>query len=177
MKRTRFQSTQCPVARSPDHVGEWWSILILRDAFYGLRRFDDFRRSLGIAPSALTRRLNGLVESESLERRTCREKPLPHDYPLTDRGRDFRPVLLTQMNWSNRHFAKSGASVLLADKTSQQSVRRQLIDAHSSAPISREHVLRPDAGANEVLRRRLDNGRRRRAERDAQLSATSVTLP
>lgn len=178
MKKTRFQSTQCPVARSLDHVGEWWSILILCDAFYGLSRFDDFRKSLGIAPNMLTRRLNGLVESGLLERRIYSEKPLRHDYLLTDRGRDFRPVLLTLMDWGNRHFAKGGASVLLADKASEQPVRLQLIDAHSGAPISRErHVVRPGPAADEALHRRLDSGRRRRAERDAQLPATSVTLP
>lgn len=178
MKKTRFQSTRCPVARSLDHVGEWWNILILRDAFYGLSRFDDFQRSLGIAPNMLTRRLNELVESGLLERRAYSEKPLRHDYLLTECGRDFRPVLLTLMDWGNRHFAKEGTSVFLADKADDSPVELQLIDARSGVPISRErHAVRPGPAADEALHRRLDNGRRRRAERDTNLPSTPVTLP
>ncbi len=61
MERKSFSASQCPVARSLERVGEWWSILILRDAFYGLTRFDEFQKSLEIAPNMLTRRLNSLV--------------------------------------------------------------------------------------------------------------------
>jgi DNA-binding HxlR family transcriptional regulator len=63
MKRTNFGKMQCPVARSLERVGEWWSILIIRDALNGLKRFDEFQRSLDIAPNMLTRRLNALVEA------------------------------------------------------------------------------------------------------------------
>ena len=69
MQRTSFGSMQCPIARSLERVGEWWSILILRDAFQGLTQFDQFQKSLGIAPNMLTRRLNALVETGLLERR------------------------------------------------------------------------------------------------------------
>ncbi|MGH6969013.1 MAG: winged helix-turn-helix transcriptional regulator, partial [Stellaceae bacterium] len=68
MQRTSFGNMQCPIARSLERVGEWWSILILRDAFHGLTRFDQFQKSLDIAPNILTRRLNALVESGLLER-------------------------------------------------------------------------------------------------------------
>lgn len=61
MQRKTFRNLQCPIARSLERVGEWWSILILRDAFYGTKRFDEFQRNLDIAPNMLTRRLNGLV--------------------------------------------------------------------------------------------------------------------
>ena len=86
-------------------MGEWWSILILRDAFAGLTRFDEFQDSLGIAPNMLTRRLNALVEDGLLERRRYSERPPRDEYVLTERGRDFRPVLLAMMAWGNRHFA------------------------------------------------------------------------
>ena len=68
MQRKSLVSDECPIARSLERVGEWWSILIMRDALHGLRRFDEFSRSLGIAPNMLTRRLNGLVEAGMLER-------------------------------------------------------------------------------------------------------------
>ena len=69
MQRKSFGSMTCPIARSLERVGEWWSILILRDAFHGLTRFDQFQKSLDIAPNMLTRRLNALVEAGLLERR------------------------------------------------------------------------------------------------------------
>ena len=88
---------ECPVGRAVETVGEWWSILILRDAFRGLRRFDEFRDSLGIAPTMLTKRLNGLVEAGLLERRKYNEHPPRDEYVLTEKGKDFRPVLLAMM--------------------------------------------------------------------------------
>src|ERR1700736_5180257 len=108
MQRKSYGNMKCPIARSLDRVGEWWSILILRDAFYGLRRFDEFQKSLGVAPNILTRRLNRLVESGLLERRPYSEHPPRDEYVLTERGRDFRPVLLALLAWGNRHFALEG---------------------------------------------------------------------
>ena len=94
MQRKSFGSMTCPIARSLERVGEWWSILILRDAFRGLTRFDQFQKSLDIAPNMLTRRLNALVECGLLERRIYSERPPRHEYVLTERGRDFRPGAL-----------------------------------------------------------------------------------
>ena len=106
---------QCPVARSLERVGEWWSMLIIRDALAGMTRFDEFQSSLGIAPNMLSRRLNALVTAGLLTRRRYQERPARHEYILTDRGRDFRPVLLALQTWGNRHFAPEGASVVLVD--------------------------------------------------------------
>jgi len=75
---------QCPIARSLERVGEWWSILILRDALHGLTRFDEFQKSLGIAPNMLTRRLNALVEGGLLERRRYSERPPRDEYLAMD---------------------------------------------------------------------------------------------
>src|SRR5580658_10196814 len=112
---------QCPIARSLERVGEWWCILILRDAFHGLTRFDQFQKSLEIAPNMLTRRLTTLVESGMLERRRYSEHPPRYEYVLTERGRDFRPVMLALLAWGNRHFAPEGKSVLIVDaKTGEE---------------------------------------------------------
>ena len=91
MRRKSFEGQQCPIARSLERVGEWWSILILRDAFLGATRFEQFQKSLDIAPNMLTRRLNALVEAGLLERRRYSERPPRDEYLLTERGRDFRP--------------------------------------------------------------------------------------
>src|SRR5271154_7411044 len=115
MPSKKINPTQCPVARSLDRIGEWWSILILRDAHYGLTRFDQFQKSLGIAPNMLTRRLNALVETGLLERRRYSEHPPRDEYVLTARGRDFRPVLWALLTWGNTHFAPEGPSVVIVD--------------------------------------------------------------
>src|ERR1700681_4292918 len=115
MQRKRFGDMQCPIARSLARVGEWWSILILRDALHGLTRFDEFQKSLDIGPNMLTRRLKALVEAGLLERRRYSERPPRDEYLLTERGRDFRPVLWSLLAWGNKHFAPEGASVLLVD--------------------------------------------------------------
>src|ERR671926_1039971 len=111
MRRKSFGDSQCPIARGLERVGEWWSILILRDAFYGLTRFDEFQKSLGIAPNMLTRRLNALIEAGLMERRRYSERPPRDEYLPTARGRDFRPVLIALLAWGNKHFAPEGASV------------------------------------------------------------------
>src|ERR1700712_5295658 len=115
MQRKSFETLQCPVARSLERVGEWWSILILRDAFYGLTRFDEFQKSLEIAPNILTRRLTALVESGLLERRRYSERPPRAECVLTARGGDFRPVLQALLAFGNRHFAPEGTSVVYVD--------------------------------------------------------------
>lgn len=113
MQRTSFSTMHCPIARSLERVGEWWSILILRDAMRGMTRFDQFQKSLSIAPNILTRRLNALVEAGLLERRRYNERPPRDDYILTPRGHDFRPVTEALMAWGNRHFAPEGAGIAL----------------------------------------------------------------
>src|ERR1700759_3531845 len=115
MQRKSFGTMPCPIARSLERVGEWGSILILRDAFRGLSRFAQFEASLGIAPNMLTKRLNALVESGLLKKRAYSEHPPRFEYVLTERGRDFRPVLWALLAWGNKHFAPEGASGLLAD--------------------------------------------------------------
>ena len=108
MQRKSFADMTCPIARSLEHVGEWWSMLILRDAFGGTTRFDDFQRSLGIAPNMLARRLAALVDAGLLERRPYSERPPRDEYVLTERGRDFKPVLTALVVFGRKHFAAPG---------------------------------------------------------------------
>jgi DNA-binding HxlR family transcriptional regulator len=131
MQRTSFGSMPCPIARSLENVGEWWSILILRDAFQGLTQFDQFQKSLGIAPNMLTRRLNALVENGLLERRLYNERPPRHEYVLTERGRDFRPVLWALLTWGNKHFFPEGPNVVVVDAETGTPADPVLIDRTS----------------------------------------------
>src|SRR5690242_8421773 len=128
MRHKSFAGMQCPIARSLERIGEWWSILILRDAFLGATRFEQFQKSLDIAPNMLTRRLNALVEAGLLERHRYSERPPRDEYRLTDRGRDFRPVLWALLAWGNRHFAPGGPSVIVVDTETGEPADPVLVD-------------------------------------------------
>ena len=155
MQRTSFGNMTCPIARSLERVGEWWSILILRDALRGTTRFDEFQKSLGIAPNMLTRRLNGLVDADLLERRRYSEHPPRYEYVLTARGRDFRPVLIALLAWGNRHFAPEGASVQLVDARTGEPAEPILVDRVTGRPITEaDHRHAPGPAANAQVRAR-----------------------
>jgi len=156
MRRTSFGNMQCPIARSLERVGEWWSILILRDAFHGLRRFDEFQESLGIAPNMLARRLKALVEAGLLERRRYNDRPPRNEYLLTQTGRDFRPVLWALLAWGNKHFAPEGPSVVVVDSATGVKADPVLVDRNSGRPLV-EPDFRSAAGpaADAQTRRRL----------------------
>lgn len=159
MRRTSFGSMPCPIARSLERVGEWWSILILRDAFAGMTRFDDFQRSLGIAPNTLARRLRDLVEAGLLERRAYSQRPVRHAYELTERGRDFAPVLVAMLAWGNRHFAPEGASVEIVDAVTGEPAEPVLVDRVTGLPLADSRfALAPGPAAGPKLRRRLADG-------------------
>ncbi len=93
----------CPVANGVARIGDAWSLLILRDAIQGLTRFDQFRKSLGIAPTILTRRLAALTDARLLEKRQYSERPPRDEYILTDAGRAFMPILVMIGDWARRH--------------------------------------------------------------------------
>jgi DNA-binding HxlR family transcriptional regulator len=101
-----YDSQVCSAARTLEVVGERWTLLIVRDALLGIRRFEDFQRSLGIARNVLTDRLNRLVEEGVLERRAYSEAR--HEYRLTDSGRDLWPVVHALVTWGDRHHAPDG---------------------------------------------------------------------
>jgi DNA-binding HxlR family transcriptional regulator len=161
MQRKSFDNMPCPIARSLERVGEWWSMLILRDALHGFTRFDEFQRSLGIAPNMLTRRLNALVEAGLLERRRYSEHPPRDEYVPTARGRDFRPVLTMLMAWGNKHFAPEGASVHLIDTRTGAAVDPILVDPATGEQIKApEYVMAAGPAAPERTRRRYAAVRR-----------------
>lgn len=156
MRRTGFGNMQCPIARSLERVGEWWSMLILRDALAGMTRFDQFQKSLGIAPGMLTRRLDALCAAKLLERRRYSAHPPRYEYHLTERGRDFRSVLVAMMAWGNRHFAPEGASVLIVDAVTGAPADPILVDRATGRPLEAPYYrLAPGPAAGKPVRRRL----------------------
>jgi DNA-binding HxlR family transcriptional regulator len=155
MQRKSFGNMQCPIARSLERVGEWWSILILRDALHGLTRFDEFQKSLDIAPNMLTRRLNALVEGGMLKRRRYSDHPPRFDYVLTERGRDFRPVLLAMLAWGNKHFTPEGKAVVIVDSETGAEADPVMVDRTTGRPLTDpDFRSAPGPAADERTRRR-----------------------
>lgn len=105
----------CSIARSLEVIGEWWTPLILRDAMFGITRFDDFETRLGISPATLSRRLDALVDAGVLRRVTYEEARDRHDYHLTEKGRDLWKVLAALREWGDRWIAGPGNEPVLAE--------------------------------------------------------------
>ncbi len=141
-----FRDMECSVARTLDVVGERWALLILRDAFYGVRRFDDFQRDLGIARNVLTDRLAKLVAQGVLERRRYEEHPPRYEYRLTAKGRDLLPVLLAMTRWGDRWTAEDEPPVTLTHTTCGHDTQATMVCSHCREDLTwaelRAHPLR-----------------------------------
>lgn len=108
MRRTRFDEWPCPIARATDLIGDWWTPLVMRDAFFGRRRFDEFQESLGMPRAVLAQRLQRLVDEGMLERRQYGDRPPRHEYVLTDKGRAFWDVLAAMWRWATDYLWPEG---------------------------------------------------------------------
>jgi len=117
MQRTRFEDSICPVARSLDTIGEWWSLLIVRDALNGVRRFSDFQRKLGLARNVLSARLKKLVACGVMEMVPASDGSAYQEYVLTEKGKALMPMLLAMRQWGERYlYAPGEAHSTLIDK-------------------------------------------------------------
>ena len=144
------------MARSIEQTGDGWTQLILRDALLGARRFQDFEARLAIPPNTLTRRLEALVEHGFFERRCYEERPRREEYHLTEKGRDFAPVLLALAAWGNRWLAPRGSILECTDPSTGHTVEPIVIDRRTGRPlVAGEVALRPGPGASITLRKAL----------------------
>lgn len=139
MSRKRFDAMHCSVARTLDQVGDWWSLLIVRDAMLGKRRFAEFEANLGIAKNILSDRLKRLTEDEILERQGEGRRG---EYVLTRKGRDLWPVLEALRLWGDRWVFGAGNEPLVAQERG------------GGARVAR--LLRADADGNVLDGRRLE---------------------
>jgi DNA-binding HxlR family transcriptional regulator len=140
MRRASFEDMQCSVARALEVVGDWWSLLIVRDALFGVSRFEEFQRRLGIARNTLTDRLDWLVEHGVLERVPYQESPLRHDYRLTAKGRDLRRVLTAVREWGDEWVTPPGGPPLVATDGGGDPVELRLVNARTGEPVPFERL-------------------------------------
>jgi len=113
----------CSIARTLEQVGDWWTLLIIREALSGTRRFGEFQSHLGIAPNVLTQRLQDLVHNGILEVTTASENGRALDYRLTDKGRDLFPIIVALAQWGDRHApAPGGPPVVIVDRNHQRPI-------------------------------------------------------
>lgn len=155
MGRTDFSQMRCPVARSMAVLGERWAMLVLREAFYGTTRFDEFERNLGIAPNILSARLKDLTEHGLLEK-----TPGPgarHEYRLTEKGRDFFPAYLALKAWADRWMTgPEGPLVVLEEAATGRLVEAPPVLSSAGAPLRPEDVrVLPGPGAGRATRARF----------------------
>lgn len=152
MRRTSFSEMNCPIAKSLDLIGDWWTLLILRNAFCGMRRFQDFQAHLGISSGTLTSRLQRLTEQQILER-----IPNPHDgrvyeYALSKRGSELFPVLLALTEWGEKWVPHpEGRRIRLLDRRTGEDITgicATTANGQQLVPLTEIQAL-PGPGADE----------------------------
>jgi DNA-binding HxlR family transcriptional regulator len=125
VKRTSFEDAECPIARSLDVIGDWWSLLIIRDALLGVRRFSEFQKSLGLARNILTVRLRTLVEQGILKMAPASDGSAYQEYVPTPKGRGIFPILVALRQWAEEFDEyPEEISTLLVDRDSGRPVKK-----------------------------------------------------
>ena len=148
MRRTRFHRWPCPIARATDLIGDWWTPLVLREAFLGRRRFEEFQRALGVPRAVLAKRLVRLVDDGLMTKRPYAERPVRHEYRLTDKGRAFWDVLAAMWRWgSDWLWDDKGAPVMLIDHETGHEVRPVVVDEHTGKRLDVRRLRVSRAGA------------------------------
>jgi len=136
MRRTRFNRWPCPIARATDLIGDWWTPIILRNIFAGQRRFDQLQVDLGLSRAILTNRLNRLVKEGLLEKVAYSQRPKRYEYKLTEKGRDFWPVLASLWRWGEDWLWKSGQSpVIMVDRDTGAEIKVEVVDANTGVKL------------------------------------------
>jgi DNA-binding HxlR family transcriptional regulator len=160
VERKSFSDMNCSVAQCLEVVGEWWSMLIMRDAFLGVTRFDQFQQRLGISRNVLNQRLSHLVEAGVLTKVPYSDHPLRHDYRLTDKGRDLWPVLTTMRQWGDKYAAPNGPPLEVVHKDCGEPSVAVLTCSACGEPMGPRDVRAvPGRGAVEPLVTTAPSGR------------------
>lgn len=147
-----YEHQVCSIARSLELIGDRWTLLIVRDAFRGVHRFDDFRAGLGLAHNVLSDRLSRLTEAGVFERRRYQERPDRYEYHLARQGKDLWPVLMSLLMWGDRYLAPDGPPLLPLHRNCGGRLTEQLSCADCGAGLGPGDVeLTAGPGATESI--------------------------
>jgi DNA-binding HxlR family transcriptional regulator len=147
VERKSFAGMHCSVAQCLEVVGDWWTPLIIRDVFIGVRRFDEFQQRLGISRNILIQRLTSLVDHGILEKRPYSEHPPRYEYRLTEKGRDLWPVLVAMRQWGDKYAAPDGPPVVMIHKACGNASEAVMTCSSCGEPLSQHDVtVRPGPG-------------------------------
>ncbi|MFJ6088005.1 winged helix-turn-helix transcriptional regulator [Streptomyces sp. NPDC092369] len=153
--RVRLEDRECPLSTTAQHVGEWWTLLILHDAFDGFTRFDQFQENLRISSSMLTSRLKSLVADGLLERRPYQTNPTRYEYVLTEHGRSLRPVIVALAAWGNSRLDPGKRSMILVDRESGEEVEPVVVDRTTGRRVDTDdYVFTYGPAASDAMRAR-----------------------
>jgi len=142
VKRKSHRKARCPVARPLDAIGDWWSLLIVRDAFEGLTRFGEFQKNLGLAKNILSARLKNLVAHGIFEVVPASDGSSHHEYRLTTKGTGLFPVVVALRQWGEDFFfARGEEHVSLVDKRDERPIRRLTVQAHDGRTVGPEETF------------------------------------
>jgi len=156
MQRKSFADIECNIARSIEEVGDAWSLMILRNALLGAKRFQDFEAGLGAPPTTLTRRLQALTERGFFVRREYETQPRREEYELTEKGLDFLPVLLSLAAWGGRWLSPAGAPLELIDANTGACIEPAVVDARTGQKLVAGQVgVQAGPGASPALRKSM----------------------
>jgi DNA-binding HxlR family transcriptional regulator len=161
VQRTSFEDVNCSVAQCLEVVGEWWSLLIVRDALLGVTRFDDFQARLGISRNILNQRLNHLVDNGVLERVRYQDRPPRAEYRLTGKGRDLWHVVTAMRQWGDRWAAPDGPPLRIRHSACGRVVKAVPTCSHCGEPLDLRAITAvPGPGAidGDFDRTRLAHG-------------------
>ena len=143
-----YEGQNCSIARALELIGERWSVLIIRDAFLGIRRFEDFQNDLGVARNVLSTRLARLVDEGILEKRRYQERPARYEYRLTEKGIGLWPVLISLVKWGDKYAAPAGPPRLIVHRGCGGEVNDHLSCERCGKPLeARDVEARPGPGA------------------------------
>jgi DNA-binding HxlR family transcriptional regulator len=140
VERKSFADMHCSVAQCLEVVGEWWSMLIIRDAFLGVTRFDQFQERLGIARNILNQRLNRLVEEGVFDKVAYSDHPPRYDYRLTAKGRDLWPIVTAMRQWGDKYAAPDGPPLKVVHKKCGQIAQAQMTCTECGEPLTARDV-------------------------------------
>jgi DNA-binding HxlR family transcriptional regulator len=176
--RSRSFNKECSIARAMDVVGDRWSILLLREAYYGTRRFDVFQYYLGVAPNILSARLKKFVDLDMMMRVPLPEHAGRCEYVLTQKARDFLPTFLALKKWGDDWLAEPrGPQVVFKDRTSRRPIEYPILLSARGQPLQIEDIeIVPGAGAVPFNRKRF-GGQPARVRSKSQRAAGAPRRP